>query len=95
MATAPLFTVLEMIWLVVRNTMETTFSLLVLFSRLIGELGFVSDVGGSGGFLLSLIIIAAVGFGISKFVFGAEKTVVLLVIVGLIILWIIVLASLV
>jgi hypothetical protein len=91
---SPIWTLLEMVWMLASNSVTTVLDLMVLFSRLIGELGMVSSSGGIYGTVASIAIIAIVGYMIAKFIMGAEKTIIILIILGLILLWIVVLSSL-
>lgn len=91
---SPIWTLLEMVWMLASNSVTTILDLMALFSRLIGELGMVSSAGGIYGTVASIAIIAIVGYMIARFIMGAEKTIIILIILGLILLWIVVLSSL-
>jgi ABC-type glycerol-3-phosphate transport system permease component len=76
-------TILEMIHTVITNTMGLLQQLFQLFYKLLVSLGFVSVVGGTAGVLLSVIILALVGYFLAKFVIGTGKGILLLFLVGL------------
>jgi hypothetical protein len=86
MAEGPVFVILDMIALVIRNTLNTIFSLFGLSGDLLSSLSLVSAAGGGLGLIIVLVILAAVGFFIVKFLFGSMKTVSLLILAGLAIL---------
>jgi len=91
-AESPLLIILNMIILVITNTIGTVVKLFAYFFDLLKSLGFVSTIGGPFVFLLSVVIIGLVGFFLLKFIFGAGKGIILLIIVGIILLWIIILS---
>lgn len=89
---SPVYTLLEMVWTLTSNSVTTIIDVLVLFNRFITEmLGVSSSLGGPYGLAASVLIIAVVGYFIARFIMGAEKTIIVLIIVGLILLWLMVL----
>jgi hypothetical protein len=82
---SPLGLILEMISLVISNTINTLVNILELFTDLLHSLGFVS---GSGplAFLIAVLILGVLLFFLAKFFIGSLKTVALLFIAGLVIL---------
>ncbi|GEM_PF-6769141 len=89
---SPVYTLLEMVWTLASNSVTTMIDVLTLFNRFIVEmLGVSSSLGGAYGIVASLAIIAIVGYFIARFIMGAEKTIIILIIVGLILLWLLVL----
>lgn len=88
---SPVYTLLEMVWALASNSVTTIIEVLSLFSRFINELMGMSSAGGPIGIVASVAIIAIVGFFIAKFIMGAQKTIIILIIVGLILLWLLVL----
>ncbi len=88
---SPVYTLLEMVWALTSNSVTTIIELITLFSRFINELFSISAAGGPIGIMASVAIIAIVGFFIARFIMGAQKTIIILIIVGLILLWLLVL----
>lgn len=91
-AESPLIIIIEMIGVVISNTIRTMWSLFQLFLNLLGSLGFVSVAGGFAGFALSVIIIGLVVFFLGRFVFNAGKGLIILILVGLILVWVFILS---
>lgn len=85
MAASPIGTILEMIWTLISSTVSTTGKLGSLFFELTGQLGSVSTLG-PAGFLLAGIVLVAVIFFLAKFVLGAGKNLLILLIVGFLIM---------
>ena len=84
---SPMGTIFDMVWLLITNTVGTLTALGGLFSQLVNQLGFVSITAGTGGFILSVIILGIVLLFLGKFVLGSMKALMMLFIVGLILLF--------
>ena len=95
MADSPLLIVLEMIGLLIDNTMSTFTGIIGLFNELLGSLGIVTETGGLIGFGLSIILVGLVGFFIAKLIFGGAMKLVALIAAGLVIAYIILLSALI
>ena len=83
MAEGPIFVILAMVKLIAENTVATILSLLKLSGNLLSSLSVVSAVGGWLGMIIVLVILAAAGFFVAKFMFGSMKTLAVLMLVGL------------
>ncbi len=86
MAEGPIFVMLDMISLILENTIGTILSLMGLGGNLIESLSGVLGVGGGLGLIIVIVILAAVGFFVVKFIFGSMKTIAMLMLGGLAIL---------
>lgn len=82
---SPLVIIIEMIRLLIDNTIRTVLDLIGMFLNLLGSLGFISAIGGIGVLILAVIIIAVVVYFLGKFVFGAGKGIIFLFIAGVIV----------
>jgi hypothetical protein len=82
----------EMIALIIENTIGTLISLLRLFSQFTASLGIVMGSGFSG-FVLGFIILGVVCFLLAKFVFSSGKTILILVVAGIVLLFLIYLGA--
>jgi len=82
-------TLLDMILLIFSNTLKTVIDLIGLFGEFVGELVTTSVLGGFWGLLIAVIIIVIVVVLLGKFIFGAGKTIIVVSIIGLIILYLI------
>lgn len=93
MVDSPLGIILQMITLLIDSIINTFKGIIALFGSLLESLGIVSEVGGPLGFGLSLIIIAAVGFFITKVFLGGGKKLIVLILVGLVLAYILLLSA--
>ncbi len=82
---SPIGQILEMISLVITNTMNTLISILGMFGELLKSLGFAGSFG-PAPFLLSVVILGVVLVLLGKFFISSLKTVVLLFVAGFVIL---------
>lgn len=83
MAGSTIGTLLEMIALIISNTIST---LRGLFSKLLelgGNLGIVSSLGGPAGAIMAIVILAVVIFLLGKFILGTGKVLIFLMIIGI------------
>lgn len=87
--------ILEMLNLVISNTLETFVGIIGLFGKLLASLGLVAEVGGPLGFGVSLIIIAAISYFIAKIFFGGSKRLLLLIPIAIILSYIILLGTII
>lgn len=83
MPSSVLGTILEMIQLVISNSVSTLERLSGLFGKFLGGLGFVSVAGGPAGIVIAIIVLAIVIYFLGKFVLSTGKVVVLLFLAGL------------
>jgi hypothetical protein len=79
MAEGPIYIILDMLTTIIKNTVETVFTLLGLSGDLLSSLSVVLSVGGGLGLLIVLIVLGAVGFFVVKFLLGSMKTVAMLI----------------
>jgi hypothetical protein len=86
MAEGPVYVILDMITLIVKNTTATIMSLVGLSGSLIDSLSLVLGVGGGLGLAIVIAILALVGFFVVKFLFRSMKTIAMLMLAGLAIL---------
>ncbi len=86
MAEGPIYVILDMIVLVMQNTLGTIFGILGLSGNLMESLAAVTSAGGGLGLLIVLVIIFAAGFFVVKFLLGSMKTMAILILLGLAIL---------
>ncbi|MBN2042352.1 MAG: hypothetical protein JW754_00940 [Candidatus Aenigmarchaeota archaeon] len=80
---SPLSVLIDMIFLLLDNTIGTIQSLFVLFQEFFGGLMGISEAGGMPTFIFSVVIIGLVVFFLAKFFFKSAKTILLLVVVGI------------
>jgi hypothetical protein len=92
MSQSPLLVIIEMVWFIINNTVNAMLGVFKLFGKLIGSLEFMSAIGGSTGFFLSVVIIAVVVFFLGKFFLKLGKQVIILFVVSMILLWIFILS---
>jgi hypothetical protein len=85
MAESPLLVIIEMINVLIENTLGTMLRMLGLSGDLANSLFSLSSGGGGLAVALAFLILGAVIFFIAKFFFGSLKTVVKLIVVGLVI----------
>ncbi len=86
MVESPLTVIFEMVFTILQNTISTLFSLLGMMGSLTQSLGFISSTGGLG-FVLSVIILVAVLFFLTKFFFKSGKMILILFIIGIVLLF--------
>lgn len=84
---SPMGTILEMVQLLISNTIGTLMGVGKLFAQLVNQLGFVSITAGTGGFILSVIILGVVIFFLGKFILSSGKALVILFALGFIALF--------
>ncbi len=82
---SPIDLIIEMITLVLRNTINTLLNILGLLGEFLASLGFVSKFG-PFPFLVSVLVLGVILFFLGKFFIGSLKTIVLLFIAGFVIL---------
>jgi len=85
MAGAPAFTILEMIWTLISSSVATIGRLAGLFSELFTQMGVVSSAG-PGAWIIAGVILLVVAFFLLKFVIGAGKNLLMLVVLGFLLL---------
>ena len=85
---SPIVIILQMIWLVIENTIGTVLALFGHFYSLTQSLGFVSLMGGAGGFFLSVVVLALAVFFLGKFVLKAGKGIMVLILLVVLLVWI-------
>ncbi len=86
MVEGPIYVIIDMIKLLLENTIGTIFGLLGLSGDLLSSLSVVSSVGGGLGLVIVLVILFAAGFFVVKFLLGSMKTAAFLILAGLAIL---------
>jgi hypothetical protein len=79
MAEGPLYVILDMITLILDNTIGTLLRLLGMSGNLMESLSLVSSVGGGLGLLIVLAVIFVVGFFVFKFLLRSMKTIGMLI----------------
>lgn len=84
MPEAPLTIVFEMVATIISNTIGTLGKISGLFGKLLESLGVVSTYGGTIGLVVSVLVLAIVGYFLAKFFLGSGKTIIILTIVGLV-----------
>ncbi len=82
---SPIGLILEMLSLVIRNTLSTLISIFELLRELVHSLGFVGDFGALP-FIISVIILGGVLFFAGKFFISSLKTIIMLFLAGFLIL---------
>jgi hypothetical protein len=92
MVESPLGLIIEMIFLIIGNAIQTLGSLFGLFLDLLESLGFISRIGGFWTFLISIVIICVVVFFLGKFFLGVGKQIMILLVIGIILVWILILS---
>lgn len=85
---SPIDLIIEMILLIINNTINTLLNIIGLFGEFLNSMGIVSGFG-PFPFLLSVLILGVVLFFLGKFFIRSLKTIVLLFIAGFVILGII------
>lgn len=87
MASSPISIILDMVVLLLENTITTFYSILTMFGDLLGSLFNISGSGGSIGIFLALIIFGVVGYFVTRYFFSSAKTVFFLLLIGIFILF--------
>ena len=82
----------EMVALIIQNTVGTLVSLLRLFAQFTSSLGIVMG-SGFGGFVLGFMILGVVCFLMAKFVFSSGKTILVMLLAGVVLLFLIYLGA--
>jgi hypothetical protein len=85
MAEGAAFVLLDILATLFQSTVGTMVDLLGLSERLLSAISFLSSDGGMIGIGVALLIIAAVGYLIAKFLLGSVKTLIKLAFVAIII----------
>ncbi len=85
MAEGAIYVILEMISLMIENSIGTLLSLLGLSGDLMTSLSFVSQNGGMFGLFVVFGLIFIIGFFLLKFFMGSVKTVFMLIFAGVLI----------
>ncbi len=85
-AEGPIFVILDMISLLIENTVGTMMSLLGLSGDLMGSLSLVMSSGGLLGMVVAFAVLLLVGFFLLKIFFGSVKTVAMLALAGVLLL---------
>ncbi|MEE9323158.1 MAG: hypothetical protein V3U72_01310 [Candidatus Aenigmarchaeota archaeon] len=85
---SPIGMILEMISIVIRNTINTLVSVLGVLGEFLASLGFASRFGPLP-FLIAVFLLVGVLFFLGKFFISSLKTIVILFIAGFVILGII------
>ena len=93
MPSSPVSIILEMVTLLIRDILNTFQGIFRLFGSLLESLGIVTAEGGTIGFLASLLILGVVGFFLARFLFGGAFRLILLFVVGIVLAYILILAS--
>jgi lipopolysaccharide export LptBFGC system permease protein LptF len=91
MAEGALYVILEMITLLIQNSVGTVMSILGLSGDLVTSLSPVSQSGGLLGLLIVFGIVFVVGYFLMKFFMGSVKSVVMLLFGGVLLVLFIVL----
>ncbi len=86
MAASPIGIILDMVILVIDNTIGTILSIFGLFGDLLASMMGVSSAGGTLGIVLFFVVLGLVGFFVFKLFVGALKTIGMLVVAVLAIL---------
>jgi hypothetical protein len=86
MAEGPIYVIMDMVTLLLGNTVKTIFSLMGLSGDLLSSLSAVVGAGGGLGLVIVLVVLGLVGFFVVKFLLGSMKTVAFLVLATLAIL---------
>ncbi|MFH1978568.1 MAG: hypothetical protein ABIJ92_04555 [Candidatus Aenigmatarchaeota archaeon] len=92
MADAPLIVILEMIQLVIGNTMSTLSGIFGLFLELMGSLNPVSNIGIEGTILAGVLILIILFF-MAKFFFSSWKQIFMLMLALVIVVALIIIGS--
>lgn len=95
MPDAPLTIILEMIGTILSNTINTLVKITALFGNLLGSLGFISIYGGLVGLGISIIVLAVMGYFFAKFFLGSGKTIIILTMLGLVLIFLFILGLIV
>ena len=82
---SPIGLIIEMIVLILKNTISTLVNILGILGEFISSLGSVSSFGPLP-FLISILLLGAVLLFLGKFFIGSIKTIILLFIAGFVIL---------
>jgi hypothetical protein len=89
---APLAIILEMVRVVLSNTLGTLTSLFQLFVQLSGSLGLIAGLG-PAGLALAAIVLGGVLFFLGKFFLKSWKIIVILFIAGMFLIWMLTLGA--
>jgi len=95
MPESPLGIVLQMVAVLVDSIVDTFEKIILLFTKLLVTLGFVSEIGGPIAFVISVVILGLVGFFLARLFFGEGKKLLILIPLGMILLYLLLLGSLV
>ena len=85
MAESALGILFEMIFLLLSNVISTLLGLLELFIQFVGSMDPVVS-SGPGGILLGVIVVGLVVFALAKFVFSSGKSIMILIILGILLI---------
>lgn len=89
---APFAIILEMVRVVLSNTLGTLASLFQLFVQLSNSLGFIAGLG-PAGLALAAVVLGGVLFFFGKFFLKSWKIIIILFIVGMLLIWMLTLAA--
>lgn len=92
---SPLSIIANMVAMLVNNTIDTLMAIINMFGDLLASLGFVSEVGGPLGFVVSIIIIAVVGYFVARIVIGSGKKLIIMLIIAIVLIYVLVLSALI
>ena len=77
--------ILDMITLLLENTIGTFMSMLGLSGDLLSSLSAMTSAGGFLGLVLAFVVLLVAGFFLVKLFFGSAKTIALLIFIGVLI----------
>jgi hypothetical protein len=83
MAESALMALMEMVSLLISNTLGTLAGLARLFLEFMAHIGLVMGTS-SGGFVLGFMLLGAVAFFLAKFVFSSGKAILMLIAAGVV-----------
>lgn len=82
MAESVLMIILQIIQMLIYNSLTTLGQLLTLVEQLLAQLGFVSQAGGPLGLAVALAVLAVVAVFLGRYVIGLGKSIIILFIAG-------------
>ena len=95
MAESAVSIILQMIFFLIRSTLDTFLGVASLFGKLPASLGPLSQALGPAGFGLSILIIGLVGFFIAKFLFRDAKRLIILVVASFVLAYLLILGAII
>ncbi len=92
MASSALSVLFEMVILLISNVISTMHGMMELFIDFMGSMDPVLS-SGPGGIVLGMIVIGLVVFALAKFVFSSGKSIIILIILGVLLVAFLMLGS--